>query len=472
IGLEIHVQLNTKSKLFCPCDNDSSKAEPNINICPICTGHPGHLPLTNKAAIEKAAELGLALGCKIAEKSVFDRKNYFYPDLPAGYQITQMHCPIALNGELEIILENNLETKKVRINRAHVESDAGKLIHKQGNSYVDWNRSGTPLVEIVTEPDLRSGAEAKAFFENIRAIARYTDVSDGDLENGHLRCDANISLRKKGDQKFGTRTEIKNLNSFRAVESAINYEVERQAQILDANKKVIQETRGWDDMQKMTVSQRGKEESHDYRYFPEPDIPPLHHEKKWIAQIKSTLPKLPIEKYHEFIKLEMPQKEARTLALNAEIAMFFSATTAICKNPKQVARWLLTEHFGRLAKNNQKFSETKFLPKDLAELISLIDKNEISSKIGKDVFDEMFETGIAPETIIKKHNWKQISGAEFIEHLIEEVIAENPLVVSKYASGDNRVFGFFIGAVMKKSQGQANPKLTNELLEKKLNAMR
>lgn len=480
IGLEIHIQLRTASKMFCGCDNYSVSAKPNTNVCPVCLGLPGTLPVPNKKAIEWIYLLGLALNGKISNRFNFERKNYFYPDLPKAYQITSSTNFPVEGGHLDVDLEGNI--KKVDIHHIHLEEDAGKLIHDQGDySLVDLNRAGTPLIELVTEPGIRSPEEARIFVQNLRSIVRYLGISDANMEQGNLRCDANISLRKKGDKELGSKVEIKNLNSFKMIQRALEYEQERQSDLLEENKKVIQETRGWDDAKGKTIPQRLKEEALDYRYFPDPDLPPVEAKDAFdLDKIKGEMPELPEEKQTRFKEeYGLNIATAELLVSDLEVASYFEKTieqmpetalnSVVLKDrAKKAANWILSELFGRLNTASISISETKVKPEYLAKLIELIESNTISGKIGKEVFDEMFEGGKNPEHIIKEKGLEQVSDTEEIEKIIKKVISENSKVVDDYKSGKVQVLGFLVGQVMKETGGKANPKVVNELLAKRL----
>ncbi len=488
IGLEIHAQLKTASKMFCGCDNFSVDAEPNTNVCPVCLGMPGMLPVANKKAIEYTYLLGLALGSKISESFNFERKNYFYPDLPKAYQITSATNPPVVGGSLEV--EDEGKITNPRIHHIHLEEDAGKLVHpKHGNySLVDLNRAGTPLMEIVTEPDMRSAREARIFMQDLRAILRYLGISDANMEQGNLRCDANVSLRPFGEKKLGTKVEIKNINSFKMIERAIDYEVRRQTEMIDNGEKVIQETRGWDDAKGKTLGQRNKEEANDYRYFPEPDLPPINLVKNNdfdLEHIKNMLPELPKEKAKRFVEeYGLSNFDAETLTSDLEIARFFERTLELMPKilesselkraaAKRVANWMITEMLGKLNNFSIQINESNFPEKELAILITKIEQGEISGKIAKDIFEEAFEIAIkgdklSIEQIIKQKGVVQISDTVEIEKIIETVLSENEKSVADYKNGKQQAFGFLIGQVMAKSKGQANPKLVNEILRKKL----
>lgn len=469
IGLEVHVQLDTKTKLFCGCST-AFGAGANSQICPVCIGLPGVLPVLNKQAVNLSIRTGLALDCEIASFSKFDRKNYFYPDLPKAYQVSQFDLPVNLNGKLEIQLDG--QTKVIGITRAHLEEDAGKLNHDEtgaGDSGVDYNRGGIPLLEIVSEPDLRSPEEAYAYLKALKAILEYIEVSDCNMEQGSLRCDANISLRLKGEEKFGTRAEIKNLNSFRNVQKAIYYEMDRQAKLLDAGEKVVQETRLFDAGTGKTRSMRSKEESHDYRYFPEPDLVPLVVDAAWRDSIKSALPELPQAKKARFVQdFELPEYDAGVLTAEKPLADFFEKCVSQYSNPKAVSNWVMSELLKEFKESDQTIESCKIKPEMLGKMLNLIDKGTISGKIGKTVFREMFETGKDPEVIVKEKGLVQIANTGEIEQIIESVLAENAKSVEDFKSGKKNAFGFIVGQVMKASRGKANPQMVNQILGEKL----
>ncbi len=483
IGLEIHAQLKTVSKMFCTCNNDSVEAGPNKNTCSVCLGMPGMLPVPNKKAIEWTYLLGLALGGKIAERWNFERKNYFYPDLPKAYQITSATCPPVIGGSLKVVTGTG--EQEIRIHHIHLEEDAGKLVHVSGGKYslVDLNRAGTPLMEIVTEPDLRSPKEASIFLQNLRAILRYLGISDANMEQGNMRCDANISLRPVGQKEYGTRAEIKNINSFKMVEKAIEFEINRQGELLDAGETVKQETRGWDDNQGKTLPQRSKEEANDYRYFPEPDLPPISKVGKNaidLEMVKSWLPELPKEKATRFeSEYGLTVQEAETITGDLDTARYFeqileefeeaASDTEIMKaKAKRVSNWLLSELIAKLNVDGVTISETKISHTDFAALIELIDGGEISGKIAKEVFAEMFANGKKPGEIIKDRGLVQISDMGALESIVTEVIVANEKSVSDFREGNQRALGFLVGQIMAKTQGQANPKMVNEILKEKL----
>lgn len=470
IGLEVHVQLNTKSKLFCSCSTEFG-AEPNSNTCPICMGYPGVLPRLNQEALKKAIMVGLALNCKIAKYTKFDRKSYFYPDLPKGYQISQYDMPLNYEGYLEFEMPDG-RVKRVRIIRAHLEEDAGKLVHSEtGNeSYVDLNRAGTPLVEIVSYPDIYSVDEAYYYLQTLRNTMKYIGVSDVNMEEGSLRVDANVSVRPKGSDKLGTKVEIKNMNSFNFLRRALEYEIKRQIQLLEKGEKIVQETRLFDVESGKTYTMRTKEEAEDYRYFPDPDLPPIVISDEFVESIRNSLPELPYEKYKRFVsQYGLPQSDAYILTEDKNLADYFEKTLKHYKgDPKKVANWIMSEVLRYL--NEEKIEITSFgvLPEHIAELLNMIDENKISIRIAKDVFPEMIKTLKPPSKIVEEKGLIQVSDVSELERICKEVLNENPAEVEKYKSGKTNVLGFLVGQVMKKTQGKANPKLVNEILTKLL----
>lgn len=472
IGLEIHVELKTKSKIFCGCPMEFG-GEPNSHVCPVCLGMPGALPVLNKQVVEYAVRAGLALNCEIAAYSRFDRKSYFYPDLPSAYQISQFYLYICKGGHLEI--ELNGEKKKIRLNRIHLEEDAGKLLHSGASitssqySLADYNRGGSGLIEIVTEPDLRSAEEARIFLEQLRAVLEYTGVSDVKMEEGSLRCDANISLRPVGITKFGTKTEIKNMNSFKSLERALEYEIERQSEVLADGGVIIQETRGWDEEKGITTSMRTKEEAHDYRYFPNPDLPPIVLEPEWIEGIRASLPELPHAKKERLVnKLGLSEYDATIITGSRALAEYFDQTVALFNEPKTVANWMMGEFLSLLNANNTEIQDSKVTPQQLASLLESQKEGKISGKIAKTVFAEMFASGKNPEVIIKEKGLVQISDEGALATIIEKIIAANPKSVEDYRGGKKNALGFLVGQVMKETKGQANPSIVNKLLQEKL----
>lgn len=467
IGLEVHAQLSTNTKLFCGC-SAAFGAEPNTNICPVCLGHPGALPVLNKKAVDYTVLAGTALNCRINRHSVFARKNYFYPDLPKGYQISQFEEPFCENGFLEINIDG-LE-KKIGITRIHLEEDAGKSIHDQGwETKLDLNRCGVPLIEIVSEPDLRSAREAYEYMFRLRQIVTYLGVCDGNMEEGSLRCDANVSLRPKGTKTFGTRTEIKNLNSFRHVEKAIEYEIGRQKDILENGGKIIQETLLWDSEAGIVNPMRGKEESDDYRYFPDPDLLPVVISDEWHNNIISLMPELPAEKIRRYtLEYFLPAYDAEVLTSSRETAEYFEAVIRTTKDYKSASNWIMTEVMRICNETKTSINNFPVNPESLARIINLISDGTISGKIAKDIFPIMVAEGKEPEQIIKEKNLIQISDTNEIERIINSIIEINQSSVEEFRSGKEKLFGFFVGQVMKETGGKANPKVVTEILKKKL----
>ncbi len=472
IGLEIHAELMTESKMFCGCRVvDSVTAPPNTAVCPVCLGMPGMLPVINRRAVEFALRVALALNCTIQPHNVFERKNYFYPDLPKGYQISQYELPLGRNGWLDIELESG-ETKRIRIRRVHMEEDTGKLTHLgDGRSLVDYNRSGVPLLEIVSEPDIRSGEEARAYGMKIRQILRYLGVNSGDMEKGVLRVEPNISLRPSGTTEFGTRTELKNLNSFRSLADGTDYELARQAAVLDRGEQVVQETRGWHEGRRETFSQRVKEEAEDYRYFPEPDLPPLFIEESWIEAVRAGLPELPDARrarYRETFGLSA--YDAGVLTEDQTVAAWFEAAVAEsdADSAKTIANWLINDLFRLMNEHGQTIEQVKITPVALVELIALVNRQTINNNTAKEVLDEMFTGGRSPQQIVEQRGLAQISDEAALVALIEQVLADNPDEVSAYRGGKTQLKGWFVGQVMRASRGKGNPALVNTLLEERL----
>lgn len=470
IGLEVHAQLKTKSKIFAP-DGTEFGQEPNTQTSPITLGMPGVLPVLNKEVVNMGILTGLALNCEIPERCKFDRKQYFYPDLPKGYQISQYDEPICVNGHLDI------GGKRIGITRAHLEEDAGKLVHAgadglAGSSYslVDLNRAGTPLLEIVSEPDMRSSAEARAYMEELRNIVRYIGVCDGNLEEGSMRCDANISIMPKGSDKFGTRAEIKNVNSFSALQRAIEYEIDRQIEIVEEGGEVVQETRLWDDNSKETRSMRGKEDAHDYRYFPEPDLKPLVISREWVKEIRDKMPELPAQKRARYQGLGLSEYDANVVVEQMELALFFDKVLELGANAKTAVNFIMGEIAAYLKEEKLELGETKLTPENLAELISLIEKGTISNNIGKQIIIEMMQTGKAASKIVEEKGLSQISDEGAIKEIVQKVVDANPNQVAAYKGGKVQLFGFFVGQVMKETKGRANPKTVNDLLKSILDA--
>lgn len=484
IGLEVHVQLKTQSKMFCRSKNAESAA-PNKHICEVCTGQPGTLPVINREAVKKAVMVGLALNCEIAEYSKFDRKNYFYPDLPKGYQISQFDMPINGKGYLDILVGG--EIRRVGITRAHLEEDAGKLMHPAGASYslVDYNRAGVPLLEIVSEPDIKGSEDARVYLQDLQNIMRYLGVSDADMEKGHLRCDANISLRKKGESGFPPyKVEIKNMNSFKAVAAAIEYEIKRQAEVLDEGKVPAKETRGWDDSKGITVSQRSKEESQDYRYFPEPDLPVLHFAEEWVNEIKRRLPELPAQRKQRFMEqLQIAEKEAVILVGNKELADYFENILSELdewiqiekideavkgKYVKLVVNWCIGQFSALLNEKKILPEQSKITAENFAELIKLIGTGKVSQLAAKDIFAKMFETGEDPSNLLESMGLAQVSDESVIIDAVKKVLQANPKGVEDAKTKGEKALGFLVGQTMKELKGKGNPQLINAALKKEL----
>ena len=473
IGLEIHVQLATKTKIFCGCSTEFG-AEPNTNVCPVCLGLPGALPVLNEKVVEYGTKLGLALNMHINKTSTFYRKNYFYPDLPKGYQITQYSIPIASEGFLEV--KTSKGKKKIRILRGHIEEDSGKSIHtgditESEYSYIDFNRSGVPLMEIVTYPDIETAEEAYEFLVLLRKTVRYLGVSSGDMEKGALRCDVNISVSK--GETLGTKVEIKNLNSFRSVRRALEFEINRQIETLKKGGKIVQETRHLDERTGETKPMRTKEELNDYRYFPEPDLPPLTLTDEYIEKIKETIPELPNEKEERFIKeYGISEDYAHEIAASIEVAEYFEEAAKLTGKPKEVSNYLMVNIMKFINENGKSIKEITFGAKEFKELLDLIDSKTISKNIAKSVLEESLSSGKTPSQIVEEKGLKQITDTGEIEKVIDEVIKENPKPVSQYLNGKKQVMGFLIGQIMKKTRGKANPKIASKILIEKLNALK
>ncbi len=489
IGLEIHAELKTNSKMFCSCKNDPNERHPNVNVCPVCMGHPGVLPVINREAVKKTIKTGLSLNCNIPETSKFDRKNYFYPDLPKGYQISQYDKPFCKQGYLELKetrSPNKLgeRVSKIRITRVHLEEDTGRLIHSGKSSLVDFNRAGIPLMELVTEPDLNSGEEARRFAQELRLILKYLNVSDADMEKGQLRVEVNISLSKS--QKLGTKVEIKNLNSFRAVERAIDYEIERQTEVLDKGKKVVQETRGWNETKGITVSQREKEQAHDYRYFPEPDLPTLHLDKKFIQEIKAEIPELPQQRRKRLAQeYNLDEKSIEIFTFYKDLGEYFEKVMSELRNwvkeieekkkvgkdeflklTKLAVNYIITDLQGLLKSASVLGEDFLITPENFAEFLTLIYKSRISSKIAKTVLKEMFGTGADPSHIIEEKGLTQLTDIGEIEKIIKDVISKNPKPVEDYKKGKENALQFLIGQVMARTRGRAEPDTVQQFLKK------
>jgi aspartyl-tRNA(Asn)/glutamyl-tRNA(Gln) amidotransferase subunit B len=472
VGMEVHAQLLTESKIFCGCSTKFG-APPNTQTCPICLGMPGVLPVLNKKVVEMAVMAGLATGCRIAPFSRFARKNYFYPDLPKGYQISQYELPICEHGHLEIAVNGNV--KRIGIHRIHMEEDAGKNLHEgiAAASHVDLNRAGVPLIEIVSEPEIRSAEEAVAYLKKLRDIIIYLGICDGNMEEGSFRCEPNISLRPVGAKEFGTRVEVKNINSFKFVQAAMAHEIKRQTQVLNEGGRVVQETRLWDAEKEVTVPMRSKEEAHDYRYFPEPDLVPLEVPADLLERLRAGLPELPDAKRLRFARdYGIPEYDAEVLTTSRALADYFEACVKEYPNPKIVSNWVMGDLLRELKNDGKEPDESALKPKQLAAMLRLIDAGTISGKIAKDVFIEMYKTGKSADVIVKEKNLVQVSDEAQIEKLVDQVFAANPNEVKKYREGKDTLYGFFVGQVMKLSQGKANPGKVNELLKRKLGGSR
>ena len=470
IGLEVHCQLLTETKIFCGCSTHFGNP-PNQNSCPVCTGMPGALPVLNRKVVDFAVRAGLATACEIIPNSVFARKNYFYPDLPKGYQISQFELPICVDGYLDIEVEE--ATKRIGITRIHMEEDAGKLVHPEhehGVSYVDYNRACVPLIEIVSEPDMRSSAEAVAYLKALRDIVVYLGVCDGNMEEGSFRCDANISLRRWGAPELGTRAELKNMNSFRNVQRAIEYEVERQRDILDGGGLVVQETRLWNVDRGISMSMRGKEEAHDYRYFPDPDLLPVVVDEAWVESVRQSLPELPALKRQRIVAdYAIPIADVEVLTADRAMADYFEAVVKLFAQPKAVANWIMVELMKFLNEDKTSITQCPITPQGLAELLSLIDEGAISGKIGKQVFSQMYSAADNdPRQMVEAQGLAQMSGAGELATLVDEIVAANDDKVKEYQQGKVKLFGFFVGQVMKQTKGQANPQMVNQLLKEKI----
>ncbi|MCF8085745.1 MAG: Asp-tRNA(Asn)/Glu-tRNA(Gln) amidotransferase subunit GatB [Desulfohalobiaceae bacterium] len=463
IGLEVHAQLKTRSKLFCACSTGFGEA-PNTNTCPVCAGMPGALPVVNKRAVEFGVKLAQALDCRVKDNSVFARKNYFYPDLPKGYQISQYEHPLAEEGRLEVPV--NGDNQEVRIIRIHMEDDAGKSIHGAENtSYVDLNRTGVPLLEIVSGPDIYSPDQAVAYLKALRNILIYLDICQGSMQEGNFRCDANVSVRPRGRPEYGTRTEVKNMNSFRFVHKALSYEIDRQIDLLEDGEEVVQETLLFDEASGETRSMRGKEEAHDYRYFPDPDLVPLtipeRERQKWARE----LPELPLSRWRRFIRdYALSEELADTLTGDRSLADYFERAAACFDEPRTVANWMTSEMLRELNERDISAAQSPFAPEQLAELLGLVRQEKISTKIAKQIFPEVFAHGLDPESFVQEKGYVQITDESRLEEVVREVLAENPDEVASYKQGKKKLMSFFMGQVMKKTKGQANPKLVDQLL--------
>lgn len=470
IGLEVHAELSTKTKIYCGCSTEFGGA-PNSRVCPVCLGLPGALPVLNKKVIEYAIRAGLALNCSITKIGRMDRKNYFYPDCPKDYQITQDELPLCRDGYIEIELGDGTK-KKIGIERIHVEEDAGKLLHTEGGSLVDFNRSGVPLIEIVSKPDMRTPEEATLYLQKLKSILFSIGVSDCKMEQGSLRCDGNISIREKGRSEYGVRTEIKNVNSFKSLEKAFEYEIKRHIEAVNSGEVLKQETRRWDENTNITFSMRSKEEANDYRYFPEGDLVTLNISDEWIEEIRKTIPELPHEKAERFIEqYGIPKYDAKVLTMSNEMADFFEKAASLSKDPKAASNWIMGDISKMLNEKNEDVTSLKFSPEELAELISLINSGIISNSIGKKVLEEMFETGRNPKTIIEEKGLIQNNDESEILEIVKKVLEENPKSVEDFKNGKKRAVGFIVGLVMKETKGKANPKIVNNLVNNEISKL-
>ncbi|MBW2622180.1 MAG: Asp-tRNA(Asn)/Glu-tRNA(Gln) amidotransferase subunit GatB [Deltaproteobacteria bacterium] len=468
IGLEVHAQLLTESKIFCSCSTKFG-APPNTHTCPVCLGMPGVLPVLNEKVVEFAIKLALATNGRIAPKSILARKNFFYPDMPKGYQISQYERPLAEKGWIEFVSGGRV--KKIGLTRIHMEEDAGKLIHDEHApmSYVDLNRAGMPLLEIVSEPEIRSPEEADAYLKSLRDILVYLEICDGNMEEGSFRCDANLSLRPMGQKEFGTRTELKNMNSFRNVSRAMEYEIRRQKSVLEDGGKVIQETRLWNEAKGATEAMRGKEESSDYRYFPDPDLTPIVIDEAWIERVRLSLPELPMVRRSRFVsQYGLPEQDAETLTASKPLADYFEACVEGFTQPKAVSNWIRSELMRELNADQKELDECPVKPGQLADLLKLVDQGKLSGKMAKSVFSDMYQTGRDPESIVKEKGLEVVSDTSQLTSIIDEILADNPGQVAEYQSGKEKLIGYFVGQVMKKTRGQADPRAVNELLQEKL----
>ena len=465
IGLEVHVELATKTKIFCACSTAFGGA-PNTHTCPVCTGMPGSLPVLNKQVVEYALAVGLATNCQIHQYCKFDRKNYFYPDNPQNYQISQLYLPICHDGGVEI--ETAGGKKIIGIHEIHMEEDAGKLVHDEWEdcSLVDYNRSGVPLIEIVSEPDMRSAEEVIAYLEKLRQIIQYLGASDCKLQEGSMRADVNLSVREVGAEKFGTRTEMKNLNSFKAIAHAIEGERERQIELIEAGRKVIQETRRWDDNKESSFTMRSKEDAQDYRYFPDPDLTPVVISDEWIAEVKARQPELRSEKLERYKKeFDIPDYDAQIITNSKHMADLFEAATAICKKPKKVSNWLMGETLRLLKENNMDPEDLSFAPENLAKLVDLADAGTVNSSVAKEVFEQIFKENVDPEVYIEEHGLKTVNDEGALKATIEQIISENPQSVADYKGGKKKAIGFLVGQTMKAMKGKADPASVNKILK-------
>jgi len=470
IGVEVHAQLRTKTKMFCGCGTTFGRS-PNSQTCPVCLGLPGTLPVINRAAVEMAVRAGLALNCTIGANNQFDRKNYFYPDLPKGYQISQYESPICEHGWIEIAVGDS--TKRVKIRRAHLEEDAGKNVHETGTSgsRVDLNRAGTPLLEIVTEPDMRSADEVVAYLKGLRDILMYLDVCDGNMDEGSFRCEPNLSLRPLGQKEFGTKVELKNINSFKFVKDAIEYEIKRQTKVLSEGGKIYQETRLWNLERGETAVMRSKEEAHDYRYFPDPDLVPLKLDKEWIEGFRGSVPELPAARVSRLVRdYGLPEYDAGVLTVSKGIADYFEACVALFNQPKTISNWVMGELTRELNISGTDITASPVTPERLVDLLQLVEKGTISLKVAREIFPELYRSGKQPEQIVQEKGLTQVSDEGALDKIIDEVLTKNPSQVAQFKEGKQQVLGFLVGQVMKASGGKANPGKVNELLKKKFSS--
>ena len=471
IGLEVHVQIKTKTKIFCSCSTEFG-SPPNENTCPICLGMPGVLPVLNKRFLESSMRACLATHCTIEPMNRFARKNYFYPDLPKGYQISQFELPLGTNGYININVDGT--KKRIGLTRIHMEEDAGKLIHgensgRPGKSYVDFNRTGVPLCEVVSEPDMRSAEEARAYLNELKSILEYTGVSDCNMEEGSLRCDANVSIRPVGQKEFGTRAELKNLNSFKFIQKAIEYEVDRQTKLLDQGDTIKQETRLYDADRNETFPMRSKEEAHDYRYFPDPDLVPIMIDEAWVEELRKTIPELPEQKRERFVKsYKIPEYDAGVLTSSKPLADYFEQCTALFPQPKTISNWMMGDLLRELKKDGRNIVDCPVSPSALVDLLKLIESGTISGNIAKGIFEEMYQTQKSAGSIVDEKGLKQITDSSAIEKIVAEVLQANPSQVEEFKGGKEKVLGFLVGQVMKASKGKANPAMVNKLLKKKM----
>ncbi|MBS4022743.1 MAG: Asp-tRNA(Asn)/Glu-tRNA(Gln) amidotransferase subunit GatB [Dethiobacter sp.] len=470
IGLEVHVELLTKTKLFCRCGTTFGK-EPNVQVCPICLGLPGHRPSLNRSAVEYAIKASLALNCEITEYTTFDRKNYFYCDLPKGYQISQFFYPTGTNGYVDINVHG--EERRIRVRQIHIEEDTGKLLHQgeivdSADSEVDFNRAGIPLIEIVTQPDVRSAEEARAFLQKLRTILLYTEISDCKMEEGSMRCDANVSLRPAGTEPLGQKTEVKNMNSFRSVQRGIEYEIDRQEALLQKGLQVAPETRHWDENKGITKAMRSKFLASDYRCFPDPNVIPLFIDKSWVSHIQKELPELPESRFARLVGLGLPAYDAELITSSKELADFYDSAYEHYKDAKALSNWIMGDFMRLLKAGNLGVNESKLTPDNLAGLLSLVDKGTISGKIGKEVFEEMFTSGKKAQEIVSEKGLEQISDSGELEKVIDSIIAAHPGPVEDFRNGKTQTIGFLVGQVMKETRGKANPQAVNQILTEKL----